>query len=77
MLFEGLKLMMMGMGTVMLFLIVMIFCIQFISWMTRYVTLAEKKQFEVDRNKLSSSESDPIPITVIAAAIATYEAECP
>lgn len=75
MLFEGFKLMVMGMGTVMLFLIVMIFCIQFISWMSRHVTLAEQKQVEGNRNKFSSSVSDQIPIAVISAAIAAYEAE--
>jgi len=76
---EGIKLMIMGMTTVFLFLVVMLFCIQMIAWMSRHATKAEQAQIEKEnRGKADLSPwlaEESVPIAVFAAAIAAYEAE--
>ncbi|MBF0277275.1 MAG: OadG family protein [SAR324 cluster bacterium] len=79
MLIEGVKLLIMGMTMVFLFLVVMMYCIQLVTWMSRHVTEREQKQMELESLSNAelphSSEESRIPIAVFAAAIAAYEAE--
>ncbi len=76
---EGIKLMIMGMTTVFLFLVVMMFCIHLIAWVSRHATKVEQKQIEKEnRGKADLSpllEEESVPIAVFAAAITAYEAE--
>ena len=85
MILEGLKLMFVGMTTVMLFLVLMIFFINFIAFLTRGAATREldaiKKDREaqiLSRKKAQSADTDgdsDEDIAVIAAAVAAYEAE--
>ncbi|PHR29829.1 MAG: hypothetical protein COA36_02950 [Desulfotalea sp.] len=84
MLFEGVKLMIVGMTTVMLFLCLMILFINLIAYLTRAEAareteeIAKARQLQALKRKQakettpSDAEED---IAVIAAAVATYEAE--
>ncbi|BCL62661.1 hypothetical protein DGMP_33540 [Desulfomarina profundi] len=83
MIIEGVKLMFVGMTTVLLFLSLMILLIQFVSFLTRDATARELEAIQKERElqslkrkkkKEASADSDE-DIAVIAAAIAAFEAE--
>jgi len=83
MIVEGLKLMVVGMTTVLLFLMLMILLIQIAARLTKNVTARELKAIE-DEKELSkqmrkmeklAAEGDDNDIVVITAAIAAFEAE--
>lgn len=83
MIVEGLKLMVVGMTTVLLFLTLMIWLIQLAAFLARGNTARELQAIEEDRarlkrereqKKLAADDSDE-DIVVITAAIAAYEAE--
>jgi oxaloacetate decarboxylase (Na+ extruding) subunit gamma len=84
MIFEGIKLMIVGMTTVMLFLSLMIFFINLVAKMTKGVTARELEGIERERalqaaqrkkaKEAASMDADE-DIVVIAAAVAAYEAE--
>ena len=82
MILEGIKLMFVGMTTVVLFLTLMIFLIQFVSRLTRGATARELEAIRLEREqmvrskreKLSSADADD-EIAAIAAAVTAYEAE--
>lgn len=89
MIFEGVKLMFVGMSTVLLFLSFMILLILVVSRLTRGQVEKELKALALEREKraLASKKKKTSPavfpaddedgdIAAIAAAVAAYEAEC-
>ena len=84
MLFEGVKLMIVGMTTVMLFLCLMILFINLIAYFTKgeaakeLNAIAKERELQVLKRKqakeAASVDADD-DIAVIAAAVAAYEAE--
>ncbi len=83
MIVEGLKLMVVGMTTVLLFLTFMILLIQLSARLTKDVTARELQAIEDEkerlrkqreRDKLAAEEGDD-DIAVISAAIAAFEAD--
>jgi sodium pump decarboxylase gamma subunit len=84
MIFEGVKLMVVGMTTVMLFLILMILFINFVSFLTRGSAAREVEAIAQERalqalnrkkaKEIASGDADE-DIAVIAAAVAAYESE--
>ena len=84
MIFEGVKLMVVGMTTVMLFLILMILFINLVSFLTRGSAAREIEAIAQERAlqalnrkkaKEAASEDTDEDIAVIAAAVAAYEVE--
>ena len=84
MIFEGVKLMVVGMTTVILFLCLMILFINLVSFLTRGSTareidaIAEERALQALKRKKSkeiTSEDADEDIAVIAAAVAAYEGE--
>ena len=84
MLFEGVKLMVVGMTTVMLFLLLMIFFINVVSFLTRgsaareVEAIAKERALQAKNRKKAkevTSEDADEDIAVIAAAVSAYEAE--
>jgi len=84
MLFEGVKLMIVGMTTVMLFLCLMILFINLISFLTRGSAVREVEAIAKERAlqtlkrkkaKEGTAQSADEDIAVIAAAVAAYERE--
>lgn len=84
MLFEGVKLMVVGMTTVMLFLTLMIIFINFVAMLTKGAAAKEIEAIEEERklaalNRKKAKEATQTDadedIAVIAAAVAAYEAE--
>jgi sodium pump decarboxylase gamma subunit len=84
MIFEGVKLMVVGMTTVMLFLTLMIFFINFVAYLTRGVALREMDVIRKERelqvlSRKKAQEATTLDadedIAVIAAAVAAYEVE--
>ncbi len=82
MIFEGVKLMFIGMTTVMLFLVLMILLIQLASYLTRGATAREVESIRLEREmqalrkkKATKSSDADEDIAVIAAAVAAYETE--
>lgn len=88
MIIEGIKLMFIGMTTVMLFLFLMIFLINVVARLTRGATQRELDAIKLEREllarnrkeKTARQESAPAgdddeEIAAIAAAVAAYEAE--
>ena len=82
MIFEGVKLMFIGMTTVMLFLSLMVLLIQLVSYLTRGATAREieeiktERELQAQRKKKTQASSDADEdIAVIAAAVAAYEAQ--
>ena len=84
MIFEGVKLMVVGMTTVMLFLTLMIFFINFVAYLTRGVALRELEVIRKERelqalSRKKAQEATTLDadedIAVIAAAVAAYEVE--
>ncbi len=86
MIFEGVKLMIVGMTTVMLFLGLMIYCINFVAYLTRKAAAREVETIRKERELLAqnrkkghqavttNSHADE-DIAVIAAAVAAFEGE--
>jgi sodium pump decarboxylase gamma subunit len=84
MLFEGVKLMIVGMTTVMLFLSLMILFINMIAYLTRgeatkeLDAIVKERELQARKRKqakdAASGDADD-DIAVIAAAVAAYEAE--
>ena len=85
MIVEGLKLMVVGMTTVLLFLTLMILLIQWVAHLTKSVTAREMlaieeekerlKREKEERAKLATTGDSDDDIVVISAAIAAFEAE--
>jgi sodium pump decarboxylase gamma subunit len=84
MIFEGVKLMIVGMTTVMLFLSLMIYFINLVAKLTRGSATRELAAIEQERElharnrktgKTPSAEGADEDIAVIAAAVAAYETE--
>ncbi len=86
MIFEGIKLMLVGMTTVMLFLMLMILFINLVAVLTKSAASRELELLEEEKNLQSlkrkqAKEATPKDIdmdediAVISAAVATYEAE--
>jgi len=84
MIFEGIKLMIVGMTTVMLFLMLMVLFINFVAKLTKSATARELKIIAEEKNlqalkrkqaKETDSQSIDEDIAVIGAAVAAYEAE--
>lgn len=84
MIIEGLKLMVVGMTTVMLFLGLMICFINLVARLTKGVADRELEALKIDRDILAQNRKKPkeVPagdanedIVVIAAAVAAFEAE--
>ena len=83
MIVEGLKLMVVGMTTVLLFLMLMILLIQIAARLTKNVTARELKAIGDEKELLKqmrkmeklAAEGDDNDIVVITSAIAAFEAE--
>lgn len=78
MLLEGFKLMIMGMGTVFLFLTVMVYCLRSVAWISHHKTKREEKLMKMEKQKKSEtivSPQDEVPIAVFAAAINAFESD--
>lgn len=84
MIFEGVKLMIVGMTTVMLFLGLMIYCINLVAFLTRGAAAREmataKRERELQAEKRRKSKESVAggtdeDIAAIAAAVAAYEIE--
>ena len=84
MLFEGVKLMVVGMTTVMLFLCLMILFINLVALLTRssanreVAAIAAERALQIQKRKKAtegSSQSNDKDIVVITAAVAAYENE--
>ena len=79
MLLEGLKLMIMGMASVMLFLLLLIACIEWIRFLTRNFTLNQEQSLllsrKSDTNKFKTVTDLELPVEVFAAAIVSYESD--
>lgn len=85
MIFEGLKLMVIGMAVVMVFLLLMIYCINLVAHLTRAVAARELETIRRDRELLAASRKtaqraaidshQDDDIAVIAAAVAAFESE--
>ncbi|MFT5697683.1 MAG: oxaloacetate decarboxylase gamma subunit [Desulforhopalus sp.] len=84
MLFEGVKLMIVGMTTVMLFLCLMILFINLVAFLTKSEAAREVGEIELERKlqalkrkqakETTTGDADE-DIAVIAAAVAAYEVE--
>ena len=79
MLLEGLKLMIVGMATVMLFLLLLIACIELVRFLTRNFTLNQEQSLllsrKSDSNKFKTTSNPELPVEVFAAAITSYESD--
>lgn len=84
MIFEGIKLMIVGMTTVMLFLLLMILFINVVALLTKSATTRELKEIELEKKlqaqkrkqaKEAATQDMDEDIAVIGAAVAAYEAE--
>ena len=78
MLWEGLKLMGIGMATVMLFLLLMIVCIEWVKHLTRNYTLLQQQVLKSQRKSSTNSpetDTSAVPIEVFAAAVSTFESD--
>ena len=84
MIIEGLKLMVVGMTTVLMFLMLMILLIQLAARLTKNVTARELQAIEAEKERMkreremekqAAAGGDDNDIVVITAAIAAFEAE--
>ena len=79
MLLEGLKLMIVGMATVILFLLLLIACIEWVKFLTRNFTMNQQQSLhqsrKSDSNKYKTVPILEVPVEVFAAAIASYESD--
>lgn len=80
MLLAGLKLMFIGMATVLLFLLLMIVLIQIVSKLTVNIAAKELEVIKNEKlerarraNEIKLSDEGDVPIAVFAAAIAAFE----
>ena len=77
MLIEGLKLMILGMASVMLFLLLLIVCVELIKFLTRNFRMMQEQSLLLNRKTGSNKYKDfpnlEVPVEVFAAAIAHYE----
>ena len=77
MLLEGLKLMIVGMATVMLFLLLLIACIDWVRLLTRNFSFNKEQLLllsrKSDSNKFKTNSNLELPVEVFAAAIVSYE----
>ena len=71
--------MIMGMATVMLFLLMLIACIEWVKFLTRNISLNQEQALlqsrKSDSNKFKTVPNLELPVEVFAAAIASYESE--
>ena len=79
MLLEGLKLMIVGMASVILFLLLLIACIELVKFLTRNFTMKQEQSSLQSRksesNKYNTVSKLEVPVEVFAAAIASYESD--
>lgn len=79
MLWEGLKLMGVGMATVMLFLMLMIACIEWVRHLTRNFTTLEqqnqKSRRKTSKPPVKKEGTGTVPVEVFAAAITSFESD--
>ena len=79
MLLEGLKLMILGMASVMLFLLLLIACIESVKLLTRNFTMNQEQSLllirKSDLNKYKTVPNLEVPVEIFAAAIASYESD--
>ena len=79
MLWEGLKLMVVGMATVMIFLILLIACIELVKYLTRnhaaLVLENQKNQQKSVNTSIKLENSKIVPVEVFAAAISAFEVD--
>ena len=79
MLWEGLKLMGVGMATVMLFLMLMIACIEWVRHLTRNFTTLEqqnqKSRRKTSKPPVKTEATATVPVEVFAAAITSFESD--
>ena len=77
MLLQGLKLMIVGMASVMLFLLLIIACVELIKFLTRNFRMNQEQSFLINRKSGSNKYKDfpnlEVPVEVFAAAIAYHE----
>ena len=77
MLIEGLKLMIVGMASVMLFLLLLIGCVEFIKFITQNFRMMQEQSLLLNRKSGSNKYKDvpnlEVPVEVFAAVIAYYE----
>ncbi len=77
MVLEGLKLMIVGMASVMLFLLLLITCIELIKLLTSNFTMNQKQLLLLSRKsnskKYNTVPNFKVPVEVFAAAIEHYE----
>jgi len=67
-----------GMATVMLFLLLMIACIEWVKHLTRNYTLLQQQVLKSQRKSSTNSpetDTSAVPIEVFAAAISTFESD--
>ena len=71
--------MIMGMASVMLFLLLLISCIKWIRFLTRNFTLNQEQSLllsrKSDTNKFKTVPDLELPVEVFAAAIVSYESD--
>ena len=71
--------MIMGMATVMLFLLLLIACIEWVRFLTRNFALNQEQSLQLSRksdtNKFKTVPDLELPVEVIAAAIVSYETD--
>jgi len=74
---EGLKLMIVGMASVMIFLLLLIACIELIKFLTRNFSMNQEQSLLLSRKSGSNKYKDvpnlEVPVEVFAAAITYYE----
>ena len=79
MLWEGLKLMGVGMTTVLLFLMVVIACIEWVKHYTRKYNILEQQALQARRkynpNSTETDISSTVPVEVFSAAITAFDSE--
>ena len=77
MMLEGLKLMIVGMASVMIFLLLLIACIKLIKFLTRNFSMNQEQSLLLSRKSGSNKYKDvpnlEVPVEVFAAAITYYE----
>ena len=74
---EGLKLMIVGMASVMIFLLLLITCIELIKFLTRNFSMNQEQSLLLSRKSGSNKYKDvpnlEVPVEVFASAIEYYE----
>ena len=79
MLIEGLKLMIVGMASVMLFLLLLIVCVELIKFLTRNFRMNQEQSLLLSLKSGSNKYKDvpnlEVPVEVFAAAIEYYESD--